>query len=395
MEPTDEKQLVDCLAWASANQQPVELCGTGSKRAYGRPVQAAAVLNLACLTGIVTYEPAELVLTARAGTRLAEIEATLDAAGQQLAFEPADLGPLLGQPAGAGSIGGTFATNLAGPRRLKAGAARDHVLGVRCVSGRGEAFKAGGAVVKNVTGFDLPKLLTGSFGTLAAISEITLKALPRPEQTRTVLLPGLSAEQAQRAMLRALQSSHEVSAAAFLPQGLAERSRDASLTAIRVEGPGPSVDWRCASLRNELADLGPTGEMGSDDSRVFWREAREVAFLVGGDEAVWRLAVPPASGATVLADLGRHAPGRGWLDRGGGQVWWATAAGPDAGAQAVRAAAGRVGGVATLVRAPAETRAAVSVFHPQPAAIEALSSRIKEAFDPRRILNPGRMWPGL
>jgi glycolate oxidase FAD binding subunit len=331
---------------------------------------------------------------------LAEIEAALRENNQQLAFEPPDLAPLYGAAAGAGTIGGALSCNLAGPRRIKAGAARDHFLGVRAVRGRGEAFKAGGRVVKNVTGYDLPKLLAGSYGTLAALTEVTIKVLPAPEKTRTVLVYGRDDAGAVEAMTLALNSPHEASAAAHLPAAVAVRSSvdlvagaGRSVTAVRVEGPGPSVEARCAALRELLrADE----ELHSRRSATLWREIRDVAPLLPDPAAVvWRLSVPPASPPLPLWERGQGVRGEYFFDWGGGLVWLALPPADDAHAPAVRAAVARSGGHATLLRAPAAVRLSVPVFQPQPEPLAALSRRVKESFDPRRILNPGRLAPDL
>src|SRR4051812_7924840 len=221
--PADAPALRDTIAWAAGEEQPLELVGNGSKRALGRPLQVEHTVDLSAFAGIVDYEPAELVLTAGAATPLAAIEAALAAQNQMLAFEPRDWGALIGATAGQ-TIGGVLACNLAGPRRFKAGAARDHFLGFQAVSGRGEIFKAGGKVVKNVTGYDLSKLMAGSWGTLAAMTEVSVKVLPRPERTRTVLILGLDDATAVAAMAEALNAPHEVSGAAHVPAMLAARS---------------------------------------------------------------------------------------------------------------------------------------------------------------------------
>jgi len=399
--PETREQVVEALAWAVAEDAPLEIIGRGSKRALGRPLQAAHSLDLSRLDGITLYEPEELVLSARAGTPLATIEAALEEKRQMLAFEPADLGPLLGGAAGAASIGGVLACNLSGPRRIKAGAARDHFLGVQAVSGRGELFKSGGRVVKNVTGYDLCKLLCGSYGTLAAMTDVTVKVLPRPEKTWTVLVTGLDDTQALIAMTRALGSPHEVSGAAHLPAAQAATSRvsyvagaGTSVTALRLEGPGPSVEYRCAALRRELADLGATEELHSHNSLSFWRELRDVSPFVGRDDlAVWRISVAPSAGPTVVAAIG---DAEAFYDWGGGLLWLALPATGGAGATQVRAAVQAAGGGhATLIRAPEALRAAEAVFQPQDAARAMLSERVKDGFDPKRVLNPGRMYAGL
>jgi glycolate oxidase FAD binding subunit len=181
--PQDASQVEEAIGWALGTKTPLDVMGRGTKRALGRPVTTAgAVLDLSALSGIAVYEPEELILTAQAATPLSEVQAALSAQGQMLAFEPWDPNPILGGTVGAGTLGGVIMAGLAGPRRIMVGAARDHLLGFKGVSGRGEPFKSGGRVVKNVTGFDLSKLLAGSFGTLAAVTEITCKVLPRPKK---------------------------------------------------------------------------------------------------------------------------------------------------------------------------------------------------------------------
>ncbi len=229
MTPGTPEEVLDAVAEALAEGTPLEILGAGTKRNYGRPAEAKRTLGLSRLAGITLYEPNELVMTARPGTPLAEIEANLDRNGQQLAFEPADYGPLLagavaGKETGGATIGGIFACDLSGPRRIAAGAARDHILGIKAVSGRAEAFKSGGRVVKNVTGYDMSKLLTGSFGTLAVMTEVTFKVLPAPDDSRTVVIPGLDDRAALGAMIKALGGPWEVTGAAHLPKPLAQRS---------------------------------------------------------------------------------------------------------------------------------------------------------------------------
>ena len=399
--PTDADGLADAVRWAVAGEHPLEVLAGGSKRALGRPVQSAATLSLAAFDGIVDYQPAELTLTAQAATPLAAIEAAVAAERQMLAFEPADYAPLFGAPGGA-TLGGALACNLSGPRRIKAGAARDHFLGVHAVSGRGERFKAGGRVVKNVTGYDVCKLLAGSYGTLALMHEVTVKILPAPERTRTVLVFGLEPAVAIDALGAALGSAHEVSGAAHMPAEVAARSAvsyvagaGAAVSAVRVEGFPASVEARCEALRTLLGSFGAVEELHSKNSATLWREIRDVRAFADDKAPLWRLSVPPASGAVAAASVAEEADVRALFDWGGGLLWLAVDGAADAGEAAVRAAAVAAGGHATLVRADAPTRAARAVFQPQAAGLAALTTRIKRAFDPSGVLNPGRMYAGV
>ncbi|SLN35201.1 glycolate oxidase subunit GlcE [Oceanibacterium hippocampi] len=403
-QPDSPEQVVEAVTWALSSGTPLSVAGRGSKAAFGRPVAAAQGLSLAGLTGITLYEPEELVMQAGPGTGLAEIEAALAEKGQELAFEPADLGPLLGGPAAAGSIGGAVACNLAGPRRVKAGAARDHLLGFAAVSGRGELFHSGGRVVKNVTGYDLCKLLAGSFGTLGVMTTLTFKVLPRAEKTRTLLAYGLEAEAATALLCAAAGSPHEVSGLAHLPAAVAARSAvgrvaDAGrpVTAIRIEGPGASVEYRLRALAALAgATAAETEELHSHNSRTLWREIRDVGlFGALGDRVVWRLSVAPTAGPATAAAVLAQLPGEAFLDWSGGLVWLALDGGDDAGAAVVRAALPGSGGHATLVRAPEAVRGRVPVFQPLAPALAALSARVKASFDPEGLLNPGRMYEGI
>lgn len=398
--PRTAGEIEEALRWAIAGKTPLEILGGGSKRAYGRPIEAAHALDLSQFAGIVNYEPNELVMSALPGTPVADIEAALAPNRQQLLFEPADFGPLLGTS--GDTIGGVVACNLAGPRRIRAGATRDHVLGFQAVSGRGEPFKSGGRMFKNVTGFDLSKLMSGSFGTLAVLTEVTFKVLPVAETVRTVLLLGADPEAAVRAMTLALQSPNDVSGAAHLPSDVAVASTVSAVagagravTALRVEGFGPSVDYRCRALIERLGEFGTIGDLGAADSETLWREIRDVRFFTGGDAQVWRLSVPPSQGAAVAEKVLAVCRGRAYFDWGGGLVWLAMPPRPDAAHAAVRGALAGIDGHATLIRADVSVRRIVPVFQPQPGPLADLTARVKQSFDPERVLNPGRMYAGV
>jgi glycolate dehydrogenase FAD-binding subunit len=386
--PSDERELVEIIAAAVAREEPLELVAGASKRRLGRPMQLPHVLDLAAFAGIRLYEPEELVLTAGAATTLDEIESALAAHQQMLGFEPGDWRALLGSTGRHQTIGGVLACNLAGPRRIRQGAARDHFLGFRAVSGRAETFKAGGRVVKNVTGYDLPKLMAGSYGTLAALTEITIKVLPRPETTRTLVLAGLDDETARRAMGAALNSPHEVGGAAHLPASVADRG---ARTLLRLEGHAPSVAARADALARDLASLGTVDALGDGESATLWRAIGDVTpFAAMTERAVWRVSVAPGDGPALVSRAAQGTDLRHYYDWGGGLVWLAVADAEDGGAAAIRAAVG-THGHATLIRASDALRAATAVFQPQPPALAALAARIRDGFDPRRILNRGRM----
>jgi glycolate oxidase FAD binding subunit len=345
---------------------------------------------------VTLYEPEELVFSAKAGTPLAEIEALLAARGQQLAFEPMDYGPLLGGPAGRGTIGGVLAANLSGPRRLKAGAARDHILGISAVSGRGELFKSGGRVVKNVTGYDLSKSMAGSWGTLAVLTDVTFKALPAAETETTVALRGLYDQDAAAAMSLALGCSAEVSSAAHLPENLSRTVAGGTLggdsaTLLRVEGFAPSVAYRVGHLKQLLRNAGTIDEIAGENSQAIWRGIRDCApFADGTERPVWRISMAPAEGHRMVLALRMETAADVFYDWQGGLVWLRLETDPEAALvrHLVRAFGG---GHATLVRASPAWRAALPVFEPQPPALAALSARLKHQFDPKGILNPGRM----
>jgi glycolate oxidase FAD binding subunit len=395
LKPRDGKDVEAAVQWALAEEKTLEIVGQNSKRGIGRAAQWDLSLDLSDLSGVTLYEPEELILSAKAGTPIAEIEALLVQHNQELAFEPIDYGPVFGAAPGRGTIGGALAANLSGPRRIKAGAARDHFLGFTAVSGRGETFKSGGRVVKNVTGYDLCKVLAGSWGTLAAMTDVTVKVLPRAETEQTVLVLGLDDGSAAHAMSAAMNSPNDVSGAAHVPAPLAsslQAEAGAALTVLRLEGVAPSVAHRRRALETLLKPFGEVSVLEDAASREVWRVIRNVMPFTGGARALWRISVAPARGHAVAAAIGEGADY--FYDWAGGLIWAALGAQGDGGAARVRnAVAGK--GHATLIRAPAAVRAAVPVFAPQEAGLAALTRRVKESFDPQGVLGPGRMWAGV
>ena len=400
LKPRDAKEVEDAVRWALGNDKALEVAGQGSKRAIGRPSQTDITLDLTGLSGVTLYEPEELVLSAKAGTPLAEIEELLAKNNQQLAFEPMDYGPLLGGEAGQGTLGGVIATNLSGSRRIKAGAARDHFLGVTCVTGRAETIKSGGRVVKNVTGYDMCKVLAGSWGTLAAMTDVTIKVLPKAETEATVIVEGLDDARACAAMAAAMGSSCDVSAAAHLPDHVASYfdglPNPQASTALRLDGFGPSVQHRKEALAALMKPFGSVTLLKEKDSRALWQSVRQVkpfALNAARARALWRISTAPARGHEIAAAITPAA--QMFYDWAGGLLWVAMPFPDEPDAGSIRRAVASVGGHATLVRAPASVRASVDVFEPQPAALRALNKRVKEGFDPKGVLNPGRMWAGV
>ena len=376
--PKTAADVVGLVAEAGAAGRSLEIVGGGTKRGIGAVAGADAVLSLAGLNKVIDYAPEELVLTAQSGVKLATLEKLVAAEGQMLPFEPPHLAKLLGSK-GQPTLGGTIAANLSGPRRIRAGAARDHFLGLEAVTGRGELVKAGGKVVKNVTGYDLPKLIAGSWGTLAVMTEVTIKVLPAARTELTLMFFGLDDARAGEVMTLALNAPAEVSGAAHLPPATAARpplKGEMAVTALRLEGFAASVAARAEHLSAALKGFGRAEMLDAEHSRQFWAQIREVEAFAKDPRRLWRVSVPPACGWQV----GEAVAGEALYDWGGGLVWLLTDADPR---PAVRA----LGGHATLYRGEGVA------FEPLDGPLAALTARVKAAFDPNGVLNPGRMAP--
>ncbi len=395
LEPQTEAELAAAIADAHEAAEPILVQGAGTKLGMLRPVQAARSLSTQCLTGATLYAPKELVFSARAGTTLTAVQTMLAEHGQHLIAEPPDYAALLGTTPGAQTLGGVVATNLSGPRRVAWGATRDHVLGMRAVDGTGELRRAGGRVLKNVTGLDMCKLLTGSHGTLGVMTEVTLKVLPAPEASGSLMLTGLDAGQGVAALSASLGSPYGVSGAAYLPAEAAARAglREA-VALVRIEEFRTSVAYRLARLQADLARFGAATLLDEAASRDIWAAIRDAAVLPAEPEdAVWRVSVRPSRGPVVLAAAAALGA-RGYLDWGGGLVMLA---GPPTEAvhQGITQAAHAAGGVWTLLRAPEPLRAAVNVVPREAPPLAAIARRVKAVLDPKGILNPGRLAAGM
>jgi glycolate oxidase FAD binding subunit len=377
--------VCEAVAAAAASGEKLEIAGSRTKQGIGAPGRNARILSTAGLAQVIDYDPAELVMTVEPGVRLADIEQLLAGRGQMLAFEPYDFAEVTGSTRGASTIGGVVAAGLAGSRRISAGSVRDHVLGFSAVNGRGEAFRSGGRVVKNVTGYDLSKLMSGSWGRLAMLTQITLKVLPKPETVKTLALHDLTRMAAIDAMSRAIGAPADVAAASHDPD---PGGGDASITAFRLEGFGPSVDARIDMLSEVLGDLGQAEVMDPAEANEHWRQVRTASCLVHSwGPVLWRIIVPPARGAAVMTGI-EQLGGRSVLDWAGGLVWARTPL--EVKAADVRVLAEKAGGHAMLADAPETYRAATPAFHPEPAGVAALSQRVREAFDPAGVFDPLR-----
>lgn len=399
MRPDTEAALAEIIASAAASKTSLEIAGGGSKRAIGRPTNAAHLVSTRSLRGITLYQPNEMVMSARAGTLLSEVQSVLARGNQMLAFEPLELAGVVGGDARQATIGSIFATNASGPRRLAVGAARDHLMGIRGVNGRGEVFKNGGRVMKNVTGYDLCKGLAGSWGTLAVFSEVTFKVMPKPPASTTLVLLGLSDEIAIEVLCSVMGTPYEITGAVHIQQHLAVtldhmglRGQGKSVTAFRLEAPPKSIAYRRDKLTAALKVYGQLQDLEQKSSEAFWDEMTRLSVFEGSDHPLWRLSTAPGKGPAVVAAIGRYMPVSAVYDWSGGLVWIDLPVTTDAGAADVRRVIASHGGHATLIRASASTRASTDVFQTLEPGVQNLSRKLKATFDPANILNPGRMY---
>lgn len=360
MKPENEAELADMIKTA---ETPFCIRGGGTRGV----TSDATPLETTGLTGISLYDPGALTLVAKAGTALSEIETALEAEGQRLPFEPMDHRGLLGTP-GSPTIGGIAAGNISGPRRIQVGACRDLMLGVRFVDGTGRILKNGGRVMKNVTGYDLVKLMAGSWGSLGVLTEVSFKVLPIPEAAATVILRGLGDTEAVTALSKALGSPFDVTGAAHLP--------DEGQTLIRIEGFEGSVTYRAAALKELFSDHDVQIDMEPDSVARIWRDVRDVAPLQNRPGDVWKISCKPSDGPDLAQRLQAEAVMYDW---GGGLIWALVPEGTDA-----RARLGAFGGHATLVKGQPKTPR----FQPENAALATLSQGLRDKFDPRGLLNP-------
>lgn len=386
--PADAQELRQIVEQAIADRTPLEVVGGGTKHRVGFPAREVLQISTRAFGNIIDYDPAELVVTLGAGVTLAEVEALLATQGQMLAFDPFDFARLTGELSRRSTIGGVVAAGFAGSRRVSAGSVRDHLLGFTAVSGNAEVFKAGGRVVKNVTGFDLPKLMTASWGQLAVITQLTLKVMPRPRTSLTLQLTPLEDSMAIASLMKAMRSQASVAAAACVPDFTA-RLGTVSHAVFRLEGFGPSVEARALHLADVLRDFGVLGRVDTQIADALWSRicCARIWDTDPFTETLWRLCVPVSAASQVASEL-RQQSGRFFIDWGGGLVWAHLPATTDA--LALRALAERAGGHATLMSAPALYRSQTSALHPESPGVAALAQRVRASFDATSILDPQR-----
>ncbi len=381
--PKNEEEIAEIVHEHAREKKPLRILGGGTRQGLGHAVDGRSISTLK-LNGITLYEPASLTMVVKAGTPLKTIEKALAKQGQHLPFEPADYRVLLGSR-GEPTIGGLVACAISGPRRIQAGALRDSLIGVRFINGEGDIIKSGGRVMKNVTGYDLVKLLAGSYGTLGILSELSFKLLPAPERVANIEIENLDDEKAVEAMSIALGSPFDVSAAAHF------KTKKTGTTMIRLEGFKQSVLYRSEQLKQLLDEFGKT-KIVADQSKVKskWSDIRDVTSFGDKRGAVWRLSLKPSDSPAVVAVIREAHELEAIYDWGGGLVWLLMPALKDSGEKAVRQAVNKVGGHATLIRQVAKENVG-NIFHPQSSAVQHLSRALRMKFDPHSILNHGRM----
>ena len=405
--PQSEKEAVSLIKKFYKTGLPIELIGSGSKKKIGKPLQCSKTLSLSKLNGIIEYLPEELYITVQACTPIKEIEEELKKNNQQLAFEPIDFGFLLNGKSDCGTAAGQVACNISGPRRFKVGSVRDHVLGFRGVNGKGEIIKSGGTVVKNVTGYDLSKLVCGSYGTLVALTEITFKVLPAPEESQTLIIHDQKVESAMNFLDKSISSSNDISGATFLPNEpipgcamdiektfkLNDLKNKGSLTAIRIEGSKKSIDQRLKNLINEIKIVNlDISILETLQSEIFWNKIKNLEFFSTSNNNILRIVVPPSECVQLIYQFSNKF--KYFLDWGGALIWVEAFELSEEMFNSIRRKVIKHGGYVTMIKNSSYLPFVEDVFTINSDRFN-ISQNIKKSFDPKRILNPGKMYTGI
>jgi len=406
--PKNEKEVSNFIRKFYKSNIPIELVGSGSKKKIGKPLQCSKTLNLSKLNGIVEYLPEELYIKIKASTSIKQIEEELKKNKQQLAFEPIDFGYLLNGKSDYGTAAGQVACNISGPRRFKVGSVRDHVLGFRGVNGKGEIIKSGGVVVKNVTGYDLSKLICGSYGTLVALTEITFKVLPAPEESKTLIIHNQKIESATHLLEKAISSSNDISGAIFLPKEpevpgcvmniektfkLNDLKHEGSITAIRIEGSKNSINQRIKNLINELKIINfNISILETHQSEIFWNKVKSLEFFSFSKNSILRIVIPPSECVKLIYQLSNKY--KYYLDWGGALMWMEAFELSEEMFESIRKKVVKLGGYVTMIKNSDYLPHVEEVFTINRDRFN-VSQNIKKSFDPKRILNPGKMYTGI
>ena len=406
--PQNEREVATLIRKFYKSNIPIELIGSGSKRKIGKTLQCAKTLNLSKLNGIIEYLPEELYIKVKAGTSIKAIEQELKKNNQQLAFEPIDFGYFLNGKSDYGTAAGQVACNISGSRRFKVGSIRDHVLGFRGVNGRGEIIKSGGVVVKNVTGYDLSKLICGSYGTLVALTEITFKVLPLPEESKTLVINNQKIEKAVHFLDKSISSSNDISGAVFFPDKpiisgssmnientfkLNDLKQEGSITAIRVEGSKNSIDHRIENLINELQIINlNVSILEVHQSEVFWNKVKTLEFFSNSKNSIIRIVIPPSECVNLIYQFSSKF--KYYLDWGGALMWLEVFELSEEMFESIRRKVVKRGGYVTMIKNSNYLPYVEDVFTISSERFN-ISQNIKKSFDPKRILNPGKMYTGI
>ena len=406
--PQNEREVATLIRKFYKSNIPIELIGSGSKRKIGKTLQCAKTLNLSKLNGIIEYLPEELYIKVKAGTSIKAIEQELKKNNQQLVFEPIDFGYFLNGESDYGTAAGQVACNISGSRRFKVGSVRDHVLGFRGVNGRGEIIKSGGVVVKNVTGYDLSKLICGSYGTLVALTEITFKVLPLPEESKTLVINNQKIEKAVHFLDKSISSSNDISGAVFFPDRpmisgssmnientfkLNDLKQEGSITAIRIEGSKNSIDHRIENLINELQIINlNVSILEVHQSEVFWNKVKALEFFSNSKNNIIRIVIPPSECVNLIYQFSSKF--KYYLDWGGALMWLEVFELSEEMFESIRKKVVKRGGYVTMIKNSNYLPYVEDVFTISSERFN-ISQNIKKSFDPKRILNPGKMYTGI
>jgi len=400
LKPNNENDLQDAIKYCYKKDLPIEIVGTRTKNEIGKKLQCAKILDMSNISGIIEYKPEELYITAKAGTPIKVIQDELKKNNQHLAFEPINFSEIFKKDSNEGTIGGTLSCNFSGSRRFKVGSARDHILGFKGYNGRGEKIKSGGTVVKNVTGYDLSKLVTGSFGTLLALSEITLKVLPLQTDIKTIIISDLALEHSIEVMGSAIASSNDPSGAVFYPGSLRNNfvfndlTHQGSITAIRIEGTKTSTEQRVNNLFKDLnLKERKTTILDSTQSEIFWEDTRALKVFSKSEKNILRTVVPASETVNLLNRLKTFHPSY-FIDWGGSLVWLELDYLSNQKIDQMRKRVLDTGGYLTVIKSPANAKSSYEIFTIDPIKFK-ISQNIKKSFDPKRIFNPGKMYTGI